>query len=118
MGNNRQVLSAATVIGHEVKNPRGESLGKVQDVIIDPETGRVVGAVLKYENALKEAHQVSAIPWNSITLSKQDGSLYVDADAVLHPLRRAKDWPETGVPQWSTSVVVYTSSIYRGTKGA
>ncbi len=118
MGNDRQVLSAAAVIGHEVKNSRGESLGKVQDVILDPETGRIVGAVLAYEDALRSADRVSAIPWNSITLSKQDGSLYIDADAVRHPLRRAKDWPETGVPRWSKSVVVYTSSIYRGNKAA
>lgn len=116
MGNQHQVLSAVAVIGHDVKNSRGESLGKVQDVILEPETGRIIGAVLAYENTLQPANRVSAIPWNSITLSKQDGSLYVDADVVQHPLRRAKDWPETGVPQWSKSVVVYTSSIYKGNK--
>ncbi len=114
MGNKHQILSAAAVIGHDVRNSRGESLGKVQDVILDPETGRIVGAVLAYKNALKPTNRVSAIPWNSITLSRHDGSLYVDADAVQHPLRRAKDWPETGVPQWSKSVVVYTSSIHKG----
>ena len=42
MGHSPQVLSASDVLGNKVKNVKGESLGTVQELIIDPDSGRIV----------------------------------------------------------------------------
>ncbi len=115
MGNSPEVLSASAVLGNKVKNIKGENLGTVQELIIDPDTGRIVGALLSREDVTKAGEQLSAVPWNALTLSKSDGTIYADSEMMEHPLRRKKDWPEMGgPPQWSKNVVIYTSSIYKG----
>ncbi len=117
MSNGTQILSASSVIGNQVKNLRGEHLGKVEELIIDPETGRIVGALLS-RRYIQTGERISAIPWDAMTLNKSDGAIYVDAEIVDHPLRRDKDWPGTGTPQWSRNVVVYTSSVYKASPSA
>ena len=117
MSNGTQILSASSVIGNQVKNSRGESLGKIEELVIDTDTGRIVGALLSRQNTLK-GDRISAIPWDAMTLNKSDGTIYVDSEIVDHPLRREKDWPDTGAPQWSRNVVVYTSSIYKASNSA
>ncbi|MBI4788465.1 MAG: PRC-barrel domain-containing protein [Chloroflexi bacterium] len=114
MGYASQVLSASAVLGNPVKTPSGENLGTVEELIIDPDTGQIVGALLARGGAVKEKDGLSAIPWHALTLSPMDGAIYVDARVLEHPLRRAADWPETGKPRWSHNVVVYTSSVYKG----
>ena len=114
MDRESQVLSASAVLGNTVKTPTGETLGQVKELIIDPDTGRIVGALLTRGDRAAEHDELSAIPWNALTLSPIDGAIYVDAKVAEHPLRRAADWTETGKPHLSHNVVVYTSSVYRG----
>jgi len=40
------VLSAGSLTGSRVRNPAGEDLGKVEEVMIDMRTGRVAYAVI------------------------------------------------------------------------
>jgi sporulation protein YlmC with PRC-barrel domain len=109
------ILSASAVLGNKVKNSKGEYLGKVEELIIDPETGQIVGALLSREDLLPSEHHLAAIPWDALTLSRADGAIYVDPDIMRHPMRRKKDWPGTGEPpDWARNVVIYTSSIYKG----
>ncbi len=110
MSDGTQILPARSVIGNQVRNSRGESLGRVEELIIDPETGRIVGALLSHQS-IQRGKQLAAIPWHALTLDKSDGVIYVDSEIVEHPLRRDKDWPETGVPEWPRNIVVYTYPI-------
>ena len=115
MDHSLQVLSASDVLGNKVKNIKGQSLGTVQELIIDPDSGRIVGALLSHEDAAKVGKHLSAIPWNALTLSKEDGAIYADSEMMEHPLRRQRDWPEMEEPpQWSKNIVVYTSSVHKG----
>lgn len=112
MRNETRVVSVTSVIGNQVKNSRGEDLGQVEELIIDPDTGRIIGALLS-RRAVQRGERISAIPWDAMTLNKSYGAIYVDSEIADHPLRREKDWPDTGAPPWSRNVVVYTSSIYK-----
>lgn len=115
MGDSRQVLSASDVLGNKVKNVKGQSLGTVQELIIDPDSGRIVGALLLPVDAAKVGEHLAAIPWHALTLSKEDGAIYADPEMMEHPLRRRTDWPEMQEPpQWSKNTVIYTSSVYKG----
>lgn len=114
MGHSEQVLSASDVLGNKVKNVKGESLGTVQELIIDPDSGRIVGALLSPVDAARVGEHL-AVPWHALTLSKEDGAIYADSEMMEHPLRRQTDWPEMQEPpQWSKNILVYTSSVYKG----
>jgi len=43
-----RIQKASDLIGKSVENPRGETLGEVQDLAIDAERGRIVYAVLSF----------------------------------------------------------------------
>ena len=73
------VLSASTLIGDKLKNVNGEGLGKVEDIVIDLESGRVACAVLSFGSGFLHSGKFLAIPW---------ASLAVDRVAHLWPVDR------------------------------
>ncbi len=108
MSSERQVLSATSVIGNQVRNRSGEPVGHVGELIIDPDTGRIIGALL-LRRGLAKGEQISAIPWDAVTVDQSDGAIYVDSETVEHPLPREGDWLVAGAVQSPRNVVVYTS---------
>jgi sporulation protein YlmC with PRC-barrel domain len=77
---NPQVLSATTMIGDEVKNADGESLGKIEEIMIDRTNGHVAYAVLSFGGFLGVGNKLFAVPWNSLTLNAPDHSFRLDVD--------------------------------------
>ncbi len=43
-----KVLSASTIKSDSVRNPQGEDLGKIEELMIDVENGRIAYAVLSF----------------------------------------------------------------------
>jgi sporulation protein YlmC with PRC-barrel domain len=56
-------LTARTINGDKVINMTGEHLGKVEDLIIDLENGRIAYAVLSFGGFLDLGNKLFAIPW-------------------------------------------------------
>jgi len=44
----QQVSRASKIIGTKVKNPNGDSLGDIKELVLDPESGQVVYAVVSF----------------------------------------------------------------------
>jgi sporulation protein YlmC with PRC-barrel domain len=117
MGDATQVMAATNLIGNRVKTPDGEDYAKIEELVIDPETGRVVGAVLSSQDPTSHKTRLSAIPWGAVTVSILDGNIYVDPAAIEHPYTREKDWDGLSEPISTKNVIVYTSSIYKRIDG-
>jgi sporulation protein YlmC with PRC-barrel domain len=113
MGDATQVIAATNLIGNPVKTLDGEDYAKIEELVIDPETGRVVGAVLSCQDATSHNVRLSTIPWHAVTVSVIDGNIYVDPAATQHPYRREKDWDGLRELIGTKNIVVYTSSIYK-----
>ncbi len=94
-------ILTASLIGNSVKNLKGERVAKLEELVIDPGSGRIVGAVLA---PMSTGRGRSTVPWDALTLSSADGALYLDTN-------KNTSWPDS-----KKQVVVYTSSIYRGTE--
>ncbi|MCO5381646.1 MAG: PRC-barrel domain-containing protein [Methanosarcina barkeri] len=60
---NPQFLSASTIKGDKVVNRAGEDLGKIEELMIDLEDGRVAYAVLSFGGFLGMGNKLFAIPW-------------------------------------------------------
>ena len=54
-------VKASSIIGTDVVNPNGDSLGDISEVVIDPRTGRVAYAVVSFGGFLSMGEKLFAI---------------------------------------------------------
>lgn len=92
-----QVLSASTMIGNKILNPAGEQLGSIKELMIDPDDGFIIYAVLSFGGFLGMGDKLFAIPWEALTLDIEKDAFIFDVDKEV--LKNApgfdKDhWPD------------------------
>jgi sporulation protein YlmC with PRC-barrel domain len=102
-----KVLSSSTISSDHVKNAAGEDLGKIEDLMIDVNSGRVAYAVLSFGGFLKVGNKLFAIPWQALRLDAVNKQFILDVDKSV--LERApgfdKDnWPDMADPTFGTTV--------------
>ena len=100
------INKASKLMGMSVKNLQDESLGKVDDLAIDPDSGKIAYAVLSVGGFLGINEKYIAVPLNSLTPAPGADHLILDADKQR--LDRApgfakNKWPDLDTPAWSAS---------------
>jgi sporulation protein YlmC with PRC-barrel domain len=70
------IPKASTFIGSLVENQQGESLGKIGDLVIDPNAGRITYAALSYGSVLGLGGKLFAVSWEALQL-QPDGKTFV-----------------------------------------
>lgn len=98
-----QDISRATkIIGTDVKNMKGEDLGDVKDLVLNPMRGNVVYVVVSYGGLLGMGDKLFAIPWSALRWST-DQDYYVlnmDKEALKNAPGFDEDhWP-VSTTQW------------------
>jgi len=71
-------LSASTIKKDKVINRAGEDLGKIEELMIDLENGRIAYAVLSFGGFLGMADKLFAIPWQALTLRLHEHAFLLD----------------------------------------
>lgn len=104
------LLSATTMIGDAVRNPQGEDLGEIEELMIDLDAGRIAYAVLSFGGFLGIGDKLFAIPWEALTLLADEHAFTLDIDRET--LEKAPgfdqdDWPETISRDWLLAVYEY-----------
>ena len=90
-----QFLSASTLTGDDVKNPQGESLGDLKDIMIDTTTGKVAYAVLSYGGVLGMGDKLFAVPWSALKVDGDDKCLILNVSK-----KRLEDAPGFDKDHW------------------
>jgi sporulation protein YlmC with PRC-barrel domain len=85
------------LIGKEVRNPRGQALGHVKDVILDTNSGRVHYAVLSFGGFLGVRDKLFAMPLAKVGVD-DNGRLVLDA--TKEQLESAPAFDSTRWPDW------------------
>lgn len=62
------------MIGDTVKNPKGEDLGKLEQLIMDSETKRIEYAMI----SIGDTGQLKAYPWSSFKVNKEQGNVVLN----------------------------------------
>ena len=111
----RNTLSATTLIGDPVVNRNGESLGKIEDLMIEPERSRVSYAVLSFGGFLGMGNKLFAVPLQAMRLSREEKRFVLDVDKER--LKNApgfdKDkWPDFADPAYNTKLYSYYGINY------
>jgi sporulation protein YlmC with PRC-barrel domain len=106
----RRVMSAGTLEGDRVKNPAGEDLGKVEEIMLDVPSGRVAYAVLSFGGFLGMGNKLFAIPWEALTLDEAEKQfiLNVDKQTLENAPGFDKDnWPDMADPDFGSQIYGY-----------
>lgn len=106
----RRILSASTLTGDRVVNRQGEDLGKIDDLMIDFDRGRVAYAVLSFGGVLGVGDKLFAIPWEALSLDTAEKRFVLGIDKTL--LERApgfdkNHWPDMADPAWGAQLYGY-----------
>jgi sporulation protein YlmC with PRC-barrel domain len=101
-------LRASQVIGMAVRNEQNEDLGKVQDLIVDFDSGAVPYAIIAHGGALGIGRTKTAVPMSALQCSPTEtGTLLLPA--TKEQLRAAARtptgaWAEIADAEWARSV--------------
>jgi sporulation protein YlmC with PRC-barrel domain len=106
----RVIDRASKVIGMDVKNPQGVTLGEIKDIAIDERTGLVAYAVLDPSRTVDAGDKFFAIPWKALTFSTTGDNLVLNVDK--NKLKNApgfskNNWPDFANQQWGAEVYRY-----------
>jgi sporulation protein YlmC with PRC-barrel domain len=91
-------LSASTLINDPVRNSEGDELGKIEDFMIDLDSGCIVYAVLSFGGFLGMGDKLFAIPWSSLRVDLEEKSFRLDIDKKTleeAPGFDKDQWPES-----------------------
>ena len=105
-----EVLSAGTLIGDNVRNRNGEDLGKLEEIMIDLDQGRVAYAVLSFGGFLGVGDKLFAIPWEALMVDTANEEIVLDVSKeVLEnaPGFDKDNWPKTTNRDWLVEVYTY-----------
>jgi sporulation protein YlmC with PRC-barrel domain len=67
-----RVMSVNSLSKNRVTNMNGEDLGRIEDIMVDLETGRIAFVVLSTGGFIGREARLYAIPWEALTLSLHD----------------------------------------------
>jgi sporulation protein YlmC with PRC-barrel domain len=91
---------ASEFIGRDVENPRGEEIGEVSELILDPETGRVSHAVVSVTGIPEMADWMIAVPFNALNPKPgEENKLVLNIDRER--LQAAPGFERDQGPNWT-----------------
>jgi sporulation protein YlmC with PRC-barrel domain len=93
------VLSTAAVIGDSVVNRTGEKLGKIEEIMLDLEKGRVAYAVLSFGGFMGMGEKLFAVPFEALKLDATREHFTLDVDQ--NKLKNAPGFDKNHPPQAS-----------------
>ena len=112
------LLSAGTIKGDEVRNLKDETLGTIEDLMLDTQSGEIRYAVLTCGGFLGMGDRLFAIPWDALTLDGPNKRFTLDVEAERFkdaPGFDKHEWPNWSDSTWSASVDSYYGATRPGT---
>ena len=91
-------LSSTSIQGTHVVNSQGQDLGKIQDLMIDPESGRVIYAVLDFGGFLGIGDKYFAVPMQAFSIDRSNERFMLDVTK-----ERLENAPGFDKANWPTS---------------
>lgn len=105
-----RVLPASTLAGKGVENQAGEDLGKIEELMIDLNVGRVAYAVLSFGGFLGVGSKLFAVPWYAlkVDVGREVFILNVDKEILKNAPGFDKDnWPDMTNVSWALGIHRY-----------
>jgi hyperosmotically inducible protein len=102
-----QVQKASKIMGTEVNNLQNEKLGKVENILLDLSSGRIVALVVSSGGFLGIGDELSAVPPTALRFSTDRDTLQLDTTKETFsnaPHFKSNQWPDFGQPGYAGGV--------------
>lgn len=102
-----QIQKATKVIGLAVKNRQDESLGTVDNLLLDMQSGRIVAVVVSSGGFLGIGDALSAVPPTALSFNVGRDALQLDTTKdklIAAPHFTSDQWPDFNQPEYADSV--------------
>ena len=113
---------ASNLIGCAITNPKNESLGEIQDIVLDSRNQRVAYVVVAFGGTLGFGEKYFAKPWRLIEIVQRSSddlpraTLGLDlATLKAAPGFDKANWPDMANPSWASQVDQYYGDRKEGT---
>jgi sporulation protein YlmC with PRC-barrel domain len=105
-----EIMAADTLEGNNVVNRQEETLGEIQEIMLDVPSGKIAYAVMSSGGFLGIGDKLFAIPWHALTLDPKEKRFILDISKER--LEKApgfdKDhWPAMANEAWAGEVHQY-----------
>jgi sporulation protein YlmC with PRC-barrel domain len=104
-------IRASQFIGMSVCNQEGKNIGKVNDLVLDDNSGRVRYAAVSYGGFLGLGDKLFAVPWQAFTCQREEGKddHYLVINATEEKIKAAPGfdqdrWPDFADRQFTQSL--------------
>jgi sporulation protein YlmC with PRC-barrel domain len=77
------LLSTETLLGSNVKNPKGQDVGDLKQLMLDPHAGRVMYAVVAMGGFLGMGEKTVIVPWNALEVARDGKSLVLNVSPQM-----------------------------------
>lgn len=89
------LISASTIDGDSVVNSKGEDLGHIKDLMVDPVDGKIEYAVLDFGGFLGIGDKFFAVPFANLSIDRENKRMILNVDKD-----RLKDAPGFDKDNW------------------
>lgn len=106
----RNIVRGKDVPDRSVRNPSGEDLGNIKDVVIDINEGCIAYAALSFGGIMGLGDKLFAIPWAALQYNATDNTFVLDIprDRLENaPGFDKNNWPTTAEREWLTGIYSY-----------
>ncbi len=103
-------VKASSIIGTDVINRKGDNLGDIKEVVIDPSTGKVAYAVVSFGGFLGLGEKLFAVPFSAFVYDAKKNKYVLDITKErleAAPGFNADHWPKMSDEQWNRDVYKY-----------
>jgi sporulation protein YlmC with PRC-barrel domain len=104
------LLRSKTLFEYRVKSPQGEDLGKIEELMIDMEMGRVAYAVLSFGGLWGLGSKWVPVPWDAVALRPDEKVLLLKIEKEKiekAPNFDAATLPDLANRQWGAVIHTY-----------
>jgi sporulation protein YlmC with PRC-barrel domain len=77
------LLSTEALLGSDIKNPQGQDVGDLKQLMVDPHTGRVMYAVVAMGGFLGMGEKTVIVPWNTLAVARDGTSLVLNVSPQM-----------------------------------
>ncbi len=98
------------IIGSRVMNLKGETLGKIEDLVVDIDTGGIVFAILDSDGFLGIGGKLVPVPWKSLGALPAEGIFFLNQSKERMekaPAYEKKNLPDVRDVHWGANVFKY-----------
>ena len=109
-GQRVNAFTVGKIKASKVINMKGETLGKIEDLVVDIDTGRILYAILESGVFLGSGDKLFPVPWESLAALPSEGIFFLNQSKEQMKRSPAFDkynLPDMGEMSWGVNVLKY-----------